>query len=68
MVHFKLLGNVKEQEKVINGESETIYLRLGPETVCWDSNPAKTLFGTLTHVAGIQTQLKPMVFQLRSQT
>ena len=27
----------------------------------WDSNPAKTLLGTWTHVAGAETQPKPMV-------
>ena len=25
-----------------NPETETIYLRLGLEPMCWDSNPAKT--------------------------
>ena len=28
---------------------ETIHLRLGLELMRWDSNPAKTLLGTLTH-------------------
>ena len=27
--------------------------------MCWDSNSAKTLFGTQTHVAGTQTRPKP---------
>ena len=47
---------------------ETIYLRLGLEPTCWDSNPygwdlnpAKTLLGTRTYMAGTQTQPKPMV-------
>ena len=47
---------------------ETMYLRLGLEPTCWDSNPAKTLIGTWTHEAGTQTRPKPTVFQLRSHT
>ena len=31
------------------GPCETINLRLGLELMCWDSNPAKTWLGTLTH-------------------
>ena len=31
---------------------------LGPELMCWDSNPAKTQFGIQTHVAGTPTQPK----------
>ena len=47
---------------------ETLYPRLGLEPTCWDSNPygwdlnpAQTLLGTRTHMAGTQTQPKPMV-------
>ena len=39
-------------------DSETIYLRLGIEPMCWDLNPAKTQFGTWTHMAGAWTQSK----------
>ena len=38
---------------------ETVYPRLGLEPMCWDSNPAKTQFGTRTHMAGTQTWPKP---------
>ena len=38
---------------------ETVYLRLGLEPTCWDSNPAKTQFGTRTYMVGTQTQPKP---------
>ena len=34
---------------------KTVYLRLGLEPRCWDSNQVKTQFGTLTHVAGTGT-------------
>ena len=40
---------------------ETIYHRLGLKPMCWDLNPAKTLLGTWSHVAGTQTQPKPTV-------
>lgn len=32
----------------MNKGTETIYLRLGLEPMCWDSNPTKTLLGTRT--------------------
>ena len=38
---------------------ETIYLRLGLETMCWDSSPAKTQFGTWNHMIRTWTQPKP---------
>ena len=42
-----------------HSHGETIYLRLRLEPTCWDSNLAKTQFGTQTHVAGTQTWPKP---------
>ena len=47
---------------------ETIHLRLGVEPMCWDSNLAKTQFGTLTYMTRTRTQPKPNVFQLRPDT
>ena len=44
--------------------AETVYLRLGLKPMCWDSNPAKTLLGTWTHMAGTQTQPKPQYLVL----
>ena len=51
------------------GGPETVYLRLGLEPMCWDSNLSKTQLGILTPGAWAQTQPKlNSVFQLRSQT
>ena len=41
-----------------NNQAETIYLRLGLEPTCGDSNPAQSLLGTWTHEAGTRTQSK----------
>ena len=38
----------------------------GTWTMWWDSNPAKTQLGILTHMTGTWTWPKPTVFQLRS--
>ena len=42
----------------IFSDSETVNLRLGLEPMCQDSNPAKTLHGTLAHVTWLPTWLK----------
>ena len=39
-------------------QPETVYHRLGLEPTWFDSNPAKTQFGTRTHMTGTQTQPK----------
>ena len=66
MKQKNLLFNLKL--KYLHHGIEAIYLRLRFESMSWDSNPAKTQFGTQIHVAGTWTQPKPMVFPLRSQT
>lgn len=43
-----------------------LYLRLELEPVCWDSNPDKTLLGTLTHTARTQTRPEPRDLNPRS--
>ena len=41
------------------GHFETVELRLGLEPTRWDSNPAKTHIGTLTH--GLLTEITHLV-------